>query len=225
MLKVPDMTREHRVLIAARNPALTTSLHTALASSKGGWRVVGIVDPTVTSLTSWSHEADSIVIGGDDFLWLWRRNRTDVIGALFAASTIVMLAERQILDVVSRSEARVGLVLRRPDAELMLPLISVAEIGYFSAPEDAFARMMANQARLDIVRRLTLEEMRTLGYLGDAKSNRAIARAMGLSEMRVKTLVHIVTRKLRCANRTAVAVFAAANGFAANASSQDGPYT
>jgi DNA-binding CsgD family transcriptional regulator len=57
------------------------------------------------------------------------------------------------------------------------------------------------------------DERRMLYYLGRCLPNREIAANTGLSESRVKTLVYILTRKLRMKNRTAVAVFAATKGF------------
>ncbi|MEL3892105.1 LuxR C-terminal-related transcriptional regulator [Ferrovibrio sp. MS7] len=201
-----------RVLIASRKTDLAWALHHEVMRL-AQWKLIGIIDPRVGD--SFDHTCtmtDLVLIEADDLIWLWDNRLDATQKTLASVRAVVILSDQQMLDVMSRAQRNCGLLLREQYGDVPIDLLELAIKGYMSISGELLHRLMANRLRLDIVGSLSPEELRVLAYIGAALSNRHIAQRSGLAESRVKTLVHLVTHKLRMHNRTAVAVFAAENG-------------
>lgn len=207
-----DPASPRHVMVASRKSDLVWALHHEVMTLPH-WRMVGTVDPRAGD--AFDHAclmADLVLIEADDLLWLWEHRAAATQATLARIRAVIILSDDQLLDVVSRADMNLGLLLRESVDDSPLDLLDLAIRGYMAASPALFVRLVGNRLRLDIVAGLSQEEVRILALVGRALSNRKIAQASGLAESRVKTLVHLVTRKLRMHNRTAVAVFAAANG-------------
>lgn len=206
------MFTSRRVLIASRKSDLAWALHHEVMRLTQ-WKLIGIIDPRVGD--SFDHAcamADLVLIEADDLIWLWDNRLDETQNTLSTVHAVVILSDQQMLDIVSRAQRNCGLLLRQKFGDVPIDLLELAIKGYMSISGALLHRLIANRLRLDIVGSLSPEELRVLAYIGAALSNRHIAQRSGLAESRVKTLVHLVTHKLRMQNRTAVAVFASENG-------------
>lgn len=208
------MSASQCILLASLNPGLARALRHEVEHRKT-WQLVGPIDPRSQDLlVSACATVDVALIEAEELLWLWDNQPETVGAALRQVHAIVVLSDRQLLDVVTQANARCGLLLRGPNDNAPVDLLALAIEGYVVIPEALLHRLATNRLRLDIVGDLSPDVLRILAYLGAAFSNRHIAEVSGMAESRVKTLVHILTRRLRMNNRTAVAVFAATNGLA-----------
>lgn len=206
------MSARHRVLVASRNSDVAWSLHRE-ALRLGQWEMIGIIDPQIgDTFERTCAMADIVLLAAEDLLWLWDNRPGVAQEALATVRAVVVLTDRQMLDVVSRMQANFGLLLRAESRDISVDLLELAGRGYIALPESLLDRMIGNRLRLDIVEQLSSEERNILSHIGAALTNRRIAQVSGLAESRVKTVVHLVTHKLHLTNRTAVAVFATANG-------------
>lgn len=206
------MADSQRILLASSKLDLARALQRETMRRKN-WEMIGpIITPNL--LVSACATADVVLIEAEDLLWLWDKHPETAEDALQQVLVVVILSDHQLLDVVTRAPTRHGLVLRRPTDGTPIGLLALAIEGYIAIPKTLLHRLVTNQLRLDIAGNLPSDVLQILGYLGAALSNRHIAEISGMAENRVKTLVHILTRRLRLKNRTAVAVFAETNGLA-----------
>lgn len=205
------MSARRRVLVATRDSDFAGDLHREI-SCMVEWRLIGIIDPRVEDVFERTCAmADVLLIDADDLIWLWNNRREATDKTLEILMVVAILSDRQILDVVPRLRPNSGLLFRTPEGNVPLHTLEITLKGYMSVREPLFDRMKQNQLRLEIVARFSLDELRILAQIGNGRSNRQIAKINGLAENRVKTLVYLVTHKLRMENRTAVAMFAASN--------------
>lgn len=175
-------------------------------------RLVGVVDPTIDcTLVIWREEADVLMIGSSELIQLLRRDGgvESELGEWFC---LVSLARAQhVLEVVSALGRNVGILVCDRDGSLPFAAIEMALNGYLVVPGKLLQRLLRDQPRLDIVRRLSPNERVVLRGLADALPNEAIAAQAGLSHTRVRSMITLLIRKLRVRNRTALAVFAASH--------------
>lgn len=208
------MSTGRRVLVASRKSDLAWALHHEVMRLTQ-WDLIGIIDPRIgDSFDRTCAMTDVVLIEADDLIWLWDHRVDTTQETLAAVRAVVILTDQQMLDVMTRTQRSCGLLLRQEFGDVPVDLLELAIKGYMSISGALLQRLKTNRLRLDIVCTLTPEELGVLAYMGAAMPNRKIAQISGLTESRVKTLVHLVTHKLRMHNRTAVAIFAAANGLA-----------
>jgi DNA-binding NarL/FixJ family response regulator len=212
------MRADRRIIVASRKTDLTWALHHEIAR-RDALILVSNVDPRARgAVDRIAKECDIVVIEAADFLWLWSQPSAPGERLLAAVRTVVVLAEGDLLDVFVRARGRCGVLLRAIRDGVPADSLEVAILGYIVISPALLATLARDGLRLAVVDALSDEEREVLAQLGRARTNRRIAAEMGYSESRVKTLVHLVTHKLRLPSRTGVAVFAMANGFDARAS-------
>lgn len=208
------MSARRRVLVASRDLEFAGVLHREI-SRNAELRLIGIIDPRVEDVFERTCAmADVLMIDAGDLIWLWNSRREATDRTLGNLVVVALLSDKQILDVVPRLPLNSGLLFRTPDGGVPLHTLEIALKGYMSVCEPLLDRMKKNQLRLEIAARFSPDELRVLAHIGNGRSNRQIARINGLAENRVKTLVYLVTHKLRMENRTAVAMFAVSNQLA-----------
>jgi len=200
-----------RILAISSDPALFTALSNE-ALHHQDWVVVDEVNPRMPGqLETAFSMVDIALIEAEEILWLMK-NRPEVLAALSPVQTVVILCQRQLLEILTQPGQAYGLLFRRPSNRLPLNLLSVAIEGYVVSPSSLLNELGNNQQRLDTVSMLTPQELNVLFHLGIGLPNREIAEISGLAEGQVKTLVYSLTRKLHMRNRTAIAIFAATSG-------------
>lgn len=86
-------------------------------------------------------------------------------------------------------------------------VIALAKAGLSVLPPTAVMDIVGDRLRCDAIATLSGTDLAILDQLGEAKSNRSIGCALGLSEAQVKTRMRSLLRLLKCQNRTAAAVF------------------
>lgn len=206
------MSTGRRVLVASRKSDLAWALHHEVMRLTK-WELIGIIDPRIgDAFDRTCAMADVALIEADDLIWLWDHRLDATQKTLSTVRAVVILTDQQMLDVMTRTQQSCGLLFREAFGDVPVDLLELAIKGYMSVSDALLCRIKTNRLRLDIVGTFSPEELRVLAYIGAAMPNRKIAQTSKLAESRVKTLVHLVTHKLRMHNRTAVAVFAAANG-------------
>ncbi len=205
------MFARRRVLVASRDLDFAGALHSEIGRM-AEWRLIGVIDPRIEDVFDRTCAmADVLLIEADDLIWLWNNRREITDKTLETLHAVVILSEKQILDVVPRLPLSSGLLFRTAAGDVRLHTLEIALKGYMSVSEPLLDRMKQNHLRLEVVARFSFDERCMLIHIGNGLSNRQIAHVSGLDENRVKTLVHLVTRKLRFENRTAVAMFAVSN--------------
>lgn len=200
------------VLLASRDPVLVLQVRQALAEGGDRIRLVGVVDPTIEStLAIWREEADVLMIGSSELIQLLHRDGA-VESELSEWFYLVSLTQGQhFLEVVGALGRNVGILFCDRDGGLPFAAIEMTLNGYLVVPGKLLQRLLRDQPRLDIVRRLSPNERVVLRCLADALSSEAIAARAGLSLARVRSMITLLIRKLRVRNRTALAVFAASH--------------
>lgn len=207
------MPAERRIIVASRKTDLAWALEHEIAK-RDTLLLVANTDPRAIGAVEWiAKECDIVVIEAEDFLWLWSQPGAPAERLLEAVRTVVVLAEVDLLDVVVRARDRCGILLRAIRDGTPTDRLEVAILGYIVVSPALLDTLAHDGLRRAIVGELSDEERVVLAQLGRARTNRRIAAEMGYSEARVKTLVHLVTHKLRLPSRTGVAIFAMANGF------------
>ena len=208
------MTSPQCILLASLNPDLLPDLMVEV-DQRPCWQLAGPINPRDFEEFARACEmADVILIEAEDLLWLWEHQPDRVLVALLLVCVVVILPDHLLLAVTTRVQNHYGLLLRSAAARPPINRISLAMEGYVVFPKALLQRIASNQLRLEIVADFSPDLLQTLALLGAALSNRNIAEVSGMTESRVKTLVHIATRRLCMNNRTAVAVFATTNGMA-----------
>ena len=99
-----------------------------------------------------------------------------------------------------------GLVYKDVEPQALAGAIRAVHAGHVVLPPDVAAALSATGTE---PRTLTPRERDVLGELARGRSNREIARALGLSEKTVKTHVSNILAKLNLADRTQAALYAA----------------
>lgn len=207
------MTKPQRILIASHRPTTAWRMRQQLAQL-GRWLLVGIVDPRIEDAVELLCEkGDVVLIEARELIWLLNHRPAQIRESLRTVRPVILLQEDQVLEVVTHCEPAWGLLLEGPHVSFPLERLELAASGYMIMSEQLYNDLITDNLRLDIVPTLTSLQLSILSYLGMALSNREIAERSGLKENRVRTLIQSINRKLCLRNRTAVAVFAAENGF------------
>lgn len=150
---------------------------------------------------------------------------------LFPTSFIVLFSDTVDLDEVTRAlRANVhGFIQKSTRPEAMIKLLELIALGEQVFPTRALLNKsgspplkMPDQSHnnghsIDVQEKicnLSSREMEVLGWLGEGKSNKEIARLLDISDATVKVHVKAILRKLRVKNRTKAALWVTESGFA-----------
>lgn len=125
-------------------------------------------------------------------------------------SPVILALERSaLLDAVPLAGLARGLVFLDGPGNRIPAVVELACHGFCALPVGLDLPRAIDRARLDRVTRLSETERAVLAALAAGASDREIARRLDLGEGHTKYLVRRVLQKLRFANRTRAAVFAA----------------
>ncbi|MEX0694029.1 MAG: hypothetical protein WD075_06270 [Rhodospirillales bacterium] len=205
------MTSDCRILIASRNTGDAWGAHLKL-EREGRWHVVGIVDPRAKpDFDDGCEMADVVMIEAQDLIWLLDHRSIQTGSTLESSRPVVLLEERDILEIVSRGERTWGLLVEQRIATMSVERLALATENYLVITTNLLQHLRRDGLRLDIVETLSCEELIVLSRIGLALSNQGIAAVSKIMESRVKAIIRILARKLQLKNRTALAVFAVEN--------------
>jgi len=214
-MRKPELPTELRILLATQRSDLAYAAHSEV-SRLAPWRISGIVDPrSGSAFEAACLSADVVLIEAADLLWQ-RNNRPHPVSAATPdIMMVIILPDSQLLNIAFRVGRNCSFIIHETPGELPVHRLELAIRGYIVIGESLLRDLQGNRLRLRRVSTLSQEERGVLSLIGAALPNRRIAELCGIKESRAKTLVHVVTRKLRMRSRTGTAAFAVANGIAA----------
>lgn len=122
---------------------------------------------------------------------------------------VLLIRSQEFLDAVPYLEFSEGVIFQDATMHRLKDILALSESGYSILPSAAVMDIVTDRLRCDSIARLSPLELSILDQVRLAKTNRAIARSLGLTEANVKTKVRAILKALKFQNRTEAAVFAA----------------
>ncbi len=134
----------------------------------------------------------------------------DELAAFCGRNKVVLLIRSpEFLDSIGFLEFADGVIFADATIERVRDILQLSKSGYSILPSAAVMDIVTDRLRCDTLQRLSPIELNILDQVRLAKTNRAIARSLGLTEANVKTKVRAILKALKFQNRTEAAVFAA----------------
>lgn len=122
---------------------------------------------------------------------------------------VLLIRSPEFLDSIGFLEFVDGVIFADATIERVRDILQLSKAGYSILPSAAVMDIVTDRLRCDTLQKLSLIELSILDQVRLAKTNRAIARSLGLTEANVKTKVRAILKALKFQNRTEAAVFAA----------------
>lgn len=122
---------------------------------------------------------------------------------------VLLIRSPEFLDSIGFLEFVDGVIFADATMERVRDILQLSKSGYSILPSAAVMDIVTDRLRCDTLARLSFIELSILDQVRLAKTNRAIARSLGLTEANVKTKVRAILKALKFQNRTEAAVFAA----------------
>lgn len=122
---------------------------------------------------------------------------------------VLLIRSPEFLDAIGFLELADGVIFADATMERVREILQLSKSGYSILPSAAVMDIVTDRLRCDTLQRLSPIELSILDQVRLAKTNRAIARSLGLTEANVKTKVRAILKALKFQNRTEAAVFAA----------------
>jgi DNA-binding NarL/FixJ family response regulator len=122
---------------------------------------------------------------------------------------VLLIRSPEFLDSIGFLEFVDGVIFADATIERVHEILQLSKSGYSILPSAAVMDIVTDRLRCDTLARLSFIELSILDQVRLAKTNRAIARSLGLTEANVKTKVRAILKALKFQNRTEAAVFAA----------------
>lgn len=121
---------------------------------------------------------------------------------------VLLIRSPEFLDSIGFLEYADGVIFADATMERVREILQLSKSGYSILPSAAVMDIVTDRLRCDTLQRLSFTELSILDNVRLAKTNRAIARSLGLTEANVKTKVRAILKALKFQNRTEAAVFA-----------------
>lgn len=122
---------------------------------------------------------------------------------------VLLIRSPEFLDSIGFLEFVDGVIFADATMERVRDILHLSKSGYSILPSAAVMDIVTDRLRCDTLSKLSFIELSILDQVRLAKTNRAIARSLGLTEANVKTKVRAILKALKFQNRTEAAVFAA----------------
>lgn len=122
---------------------------------------------------------------------------------------VLLIRSPEFLDSIGFLELVDGVIFADATIERVRDILQLSKSGYSILPSAAVMDIVTDRLRCDTLQKLSFIELSILDQVRLAKTNRAIARSLGLTEANVKTKVRAILKALKFQNRTEAAVFAA----------------
>ncbi|MBI5164454.1 MAG: response regulator transcription factor [Magnetospirillum sp.] len=124
-------------------------------------------------------------------------------------NVVLLIRSPEFLDSIGFLEFVDGVIFADATMERVRDILLLSKSGYSILPSAAVMDIVSDRLRCDTLAKLSVIELSILDQVRLAKTNRAIARSLGLTEANVKTKVRAILKALKFQNRTEAAVFAA----------------
>ncbi len=121
---------------------------------------------------------------------------------------VLLIRSPEFLDSIGFLEYADGVIFADATMERVREILQLSKSGYSILPSAAVMDIVTDRLRCDTLQKLSFTELSILDNVRLAKTNRAIARSLGLTEANVKTKVRAILKALKFQNRTEAAVFA-----------------
>jgi DNA-binding NarL/FixJ family response regulator len=125
---------------------------------------------------------------------------------------VLLIRSPEFLDSIGFLEYADGVIFADATMERVREILQLSKSGYSILPSAAVMDIVTDRLRCDTLQKLSFTELSILDNVRLAKTNRAIARSLGLTEANVKTKVRAILKALKFQNRTEAAVFASRQG-------------
>ncbi|HIJ62046.1 MAG TPA: response regulator transcription factor [Rhodospirillaceae bacterium] len=122
---------------------------------------------------------------------------------------VLLIRSQEFLDSTGLLELVCGVVFSDANMHRLKDILALSKAGYSILPSAAVMDIVTDRLRCDSIEKLSPIELAILDQVRLAKTNRAIARGLSLTEANVKTKVRAILKSLKFQNRTEAAVFAA----------------
>jgi DNA-binding NarL/FixJ family response regulator len=122
---------------------------------------------------------------------------------------VLLIRSPEFLDSIGFLEFADGVIFADANMERVRDILQLSKSGYSILPSAAVMDIVTDRLRCDTLQKLSPMELGILDQVRMAKTNRAIARSLSLTEANVKTKVRAILKALKFQNRTEAAVFAA----------------
>lgn len=141
---------------------------------------------------------------------LMRQARKNKPSAAWQIPSVILVLQRgDLQDALGLLHLCRGILFWEHDADKLNQMMVTTLDGYSAVRADLLPDLVTDRVRVGLIERLAPVEQKTLRLLGEALSNRSIARELGVAEPVAKSLVRTVLTKLRLKNRTEAAVLVA----------------
>jgi DNA-binding CsgD family transcriptional regulator len=170
----------------------------------------GEIEPALASLDGNDGRIDLAIVDLAALRALVRRSRRMPPNPPWQSpAAVLVLPSGELQDALGLLHRCQGVLFWEHDIDKLRGLLIVTLEGYSGVRPELLPDFITDRVRAGLIERLTPIERRALDLLGQALSNRAIARELSVAESIAKSLVRAVLTKLRLKNRTEAAVLAA----------------
>ena len=203
-----SFTNASSVAVAVEDATLASEILRRFPSEERS-RVQVLDNPAKLLDRPGERRADTVVVSFHVMRQLAKQHMEAVTEFCNANDVVLLIRSQEFLDSVGFLEFAGGVVFLDATMERLPEILALSHSGYSILPSAAVMDIVTDRLRCDSIARLNLLELSILDQVRLAKTNRAIARSLGLSEANVKTKVRAILKALKFQNRTEAAVFAA----------------
>ena len=171
--------------------------------------VVVFDDPSILIHHPEKVDADVTIVSFNVMRMLAKAHTEDLSEFCHAHNVVLLIRSQEFLDSTGFMEFVDGVIFLDATMHRLKDILALAKAGYSILPSAAVMDIVTDRLRCDTIARLSPIELAILDQIRSAKTNRAIARSLGLTEANVKTKVRAILKALKFQNRTEAAVFAA----------------
>jgi len=166
-------------------------------------------DPSVLMLHPERVNADVTIVSFSVMRMLAKLHAETLSDYCHDHNVVLLIRSQEFLDSTGFLEFFDGVIFQDATIHRLKDILALSRAGYSILPSAAVMDIVTDRLRCDTIARLSAIELSILDQIRLAKTNRAIARSLGLTEANVKTKVRAILKALKFQNRTEAAVFAA----------------
>jgi DNA-binding NarL/FixJ family response regulator len=199
-----------KALVGILAPEIRDDIVRAARESVDLAAVHGEPDATVTAVNVDGNGLDLIIVDVMTLRALMRQaRRSKPVGIWEIPPVILVLLRGDLQDALGLLHLCRGILFWEHDLDKLGRMIVTTLEGYSAVHPELLPDLVTDRVRVGLIERLAPVEQKTLRLLGEALSNRAIAKQLEVAEPVAKSLVRTVLTKLRLKNRTEAAVLVA----------------
>jgi DNA-binding NarL/FixJ family response regulator len=166
-------------------------------------------DPTVLVTHPERTNADTTILSFQVMRQLAKQHADGLAEYCHDHNVVLLIRSQEFLDSTGFLEVVNGVIFQDATLHRLKDILPLSRAGYSILPSAAVMDIVTDRLRCDTIAKLSSIELAILDQIRLARTNRAIARGLGLTEANVKTKVRAILKALKFQNRTEAAVFAA----------------